>query len=187
MADVYLKENGTILGGRGGGDIMLSTAMCKRFEPIIRGKTRNMMVGSYEEWEDVVGDIYLSLCRAVNTGVFKGRCDIGSFLFVILQRRVMDFVRVKYKRVRIEEALVSRTQEEFCPSPEEIFIEKEQREMLLGFISRLAGWRQRQIMGLYLSGESLSEIARMLNLSIGSVYECYRRAVEHFRNFMKGG
>jgi len=167
--------------------VMLSEEICRQYEPFIRGKTRNMMTGSRADWEDVVGDVYLSLCGAVNKNVFRGDCDVGTLIFVIIQRRVTDFIRLKYKRADVMERLTSLFQEKFFPSPEEIFVQKEHREMLLGFISRLVSLRQRQILELYLLGDSLSEISRILNVSPGFIHDCFYKAVGHFRKFMKGG
>lgn len=166
---------------------MLSEEVCREHDSLIRGMSFNMMRGcSYADWEDVVSDVYLSLCCAVNRDVYKGVCDIRTLIFVLVQRRVTDYIRLKYRRRRIIENLMPVTQEESSLNTEEFFIQKEQREILLGFTDRLPGWRQRDIMELYLSGSSRMEIAESLGVCLRFVDVSRYKAIQYFKNFMKG-
>jgi RNA polymerase sigma factor (sigma-70 family) len=54
-------------------------------------------LGNDGDWEDVVGMIFLDLCKEVLSAKFKGGCSLATMLYVITQRRIADRFRQRYK------------------------------------------------------------------------------------------
>lgn len=162
---------------------------CKKYAPFIKGSVFKK-INNYSDCEDVIANIYLELCKAMNKNKYSGKCSLGTFIFIITQRRIADSLRQKYKINVItasvkEKELTCMGQKEDYPSSEDLYIQKENQKMIRGFVDKLPGWRQRQIMKLYLKGDSLSEIAKGLGLDRSSAYSAYSKAVKQFKKFIK--
>lgn len=99
--------------------------MFKKYNPIITYKIVKKIGRVTPDWEDVKAEVYLSLYKTLNGSSFRGDCGIGTLIYVIVQRRIADFMRVKYKMKKIMESLAFNYQEKMPPSPEDIFIKKE--------------------------------------------------------------
>lgn len=147
----------------------------RKYNPIITYKIIKEIGKVTPDWEDVKAEIYLSLVKTLNSSSFRGDCKVGTLVYIIVQRRITDFMRFKYKTKERLENLKFYYQEEVFPNPEQSFMEKEDREILRLRIQKLRGWRQKQVIKLYLFGMSIVEISRQLESSSSNIGECLDR------------
>jgi len=97
----------------------------EEYDPVIKYKTMQKIGKVTPDWEDVRSETYLSLYKTLSGSSFRGDCSIGTLIYVIVQRRIADFMRTKYKAKKIMESLEFSYQEIASSSPEDILIIKE--------------------------------------------------------------
>ncbi len=97
----------------------------RRYDSVIIYKTIKKIGKVTPDWEDVRAEVYLSLCKTLDGSLFRGECAVGTLVYIIVHRRIVDFMRIKYKTKKIMESLISNYQEKTSSNPEDIFIEKE--------------------------------------------------------------
>ena len=68
-----------------------------KYRPIISFRVKKSL-GSYSpDWEDVVNEIITNVIEKVKKGEFRGESSIGTFIYTITSRRIIDFIRQKSK------------------------------------------------------------------------------------------
>ena len=157
----------------------------RRYDPVITYRAMKKIGKATPDWEDVRQEAYLSLFKALDGSSFRGDCNVGTLIYVITERRIIDFLRLKYILAKRMERLILYFQAGNFSDPEELLIEKENGQILHSLIRKLQGWRQKQVMRLYLQGWMLTEISKKLGLSYGSTAECFGTAKCNLRNLYK--
>ncbi len=138
----------------------------RHYRPVIAFTVRKALGSQYPEWEDVVQDILTQVISKLQKGEFRGECSVGTFIYTITKRRIIDCIRQKSK-------VVIEKKEEIATfsGPEDDFMRKETSEFISRALFRLKP-KFREILYLYYFKElSREEIAARVGLSVRQVSE----------------
>jgi RNA polymerase sigma-70 factor (ECF subfamily) len=136
-----------------------------RFRPIIGFKVRRSIGHDNPDWEDLTNEILAQTIAKVKAGEFRGDSKIGTFIYTITLRRIVDYIREKTKVAR-------RFPVEADPPDAGARLENEERARILAAaLSSLPG-KYREVLDLYYYQElSREETARRLGLTPARVSE----------------
>jgi len=136
-----------------------------RFRPIVGFKVRKAIGGANPDWEDVVNEILMQTIAKIKSGEFRGECAIGTFIYTITVRRIVDYIRQKSRVLReAPEALPS-------PDPQDKVERDERAEILARAVGGLKQ-RFRDVLHLYYyKGLSREATARELGITPAKVSE----------------
>lgn len=138
----------------------------RRYRPVIGFSVKKALGPNYPEWEDVVQDVLTQVITKLQKGEFRGDCSIGTFIYTVTRRRIVDCIRQK-TRVMVEMTDLEAT----TLSPEEDLSRKERAKIITDILLRLKP-KFREILYLYYYKElSREEIAARLGLSVRQVSE----------------
>jgi len=130
-----------------------------RFWPQINYRVRNSLGFANPDWEDIASDVLIDIIEAIKKGKFRGESSIGTFIYVITSRRIIDYIRKKGKLPK------SVAVEDQIPDPYESMESKEKSIFLAESIKKLKP-RNADILYLYYYlGLSQVEIARIFGIS----------------------
>ncbi|MFQ6037297.1 MAG: RNA polymerase sigma factor [Candidatus Aminicenantales bacterium] len=162
-------------------DIPLEEAVLK-YWPQIRFRVRRSLGHHTTEWEDVAGNILLDVITTIRKGKFEGRSSLGTFVYVITTRRIIDFLRAK-SRDRKAFPELPEPQQEADPS---LFVEKKERERQVFDALKKLNSRQADILYLYYYQElTQKEIAEIFGLSPRRINTIIRNAREALRTILQ--
>ena len=143
------------------------------------------MLGDTAEASDVVQDIFLKVFR--NIGVFKGEASLKTWIFKIAFSEILN--RLRWWKRRRRYATMSLDDQEngngtgpahfvasSSPTPEEVLQSKEQEGAIQEALAKLSKDHRSIIVLRDIEGFSYSEIADVLEVSIGTVKSRLARA-----------
>ena len=136
-----------------------------QYRAVISFRVRKALGGSNPDWEDVVNEILTQAVAKIKSGEFRGDSSIGTFLYTITSRRIIDYIRQKTR--------VLRHAPEPAPYPDP-HDEMEHRERARQVEQVVAGLKPkfRDVLYLYYYRElSRDEVARALEISPRRVSE----------------
>ena len=136
-----------------------------RFRPIVGFKVRRALGSHNPDWEDVTNEVLAQTIAKVRSGEFRGDSQIGTFIYTIAVRRIVDYIREKTKITR------KFPTESDAPSAEEKVETDERVRQLAQAVSSLPS-KDREALDLYYYRElSREETARRLGISPARVSE----------------
>jgi len=146
-----------------------------KFWPQVCFRVRRSLGSHTPDWEDVAADVLLDVIRAVRKGKFDGRSTLGTFVYVITTRRIMDYLRAKYRKpVSLPPPSDPADASDPCARVEK----KEQAERLYDAVKKLRP-RQAEILYLYYyMGLTQKQVAEVYGLSTRRTNEIIRNARE---------
>lgn len=113
-----------------------------KFKPIISYKVRKSL-GTYNpDWEDVVNEILTNVIEKIKKGEFRGESAIGTFIYTITHRRIIDYIRKKSKVLR------HIPEPDPFPDPVNNVEQKEKAERIAASIKKLKP-KYREVLYLY--------------------------------------
>lgn len=136
-----------------------------KYRAVISFRVRKAIGGSNPDWEDVVNEILTQAVAKIKSGEFRGDSSIGTFLYTITSRRIIDYIRQKTR--------VLKHAPEPAPYPDP-HDEMERRERAKQVEQVVAGLKPkfRDVLYLYYYRElSRDEVARALGISPRRVSE----------------
>ncbi|NOR52981.1 MAG: hypothetical protein GQ536_02690, partial [Candidatus Aminicenantes bacterium] len=68
-----------------------------KYRPIVSFRVRKSLGSFTPDWEDVVDEIIINVIEKIKKGEFRGESSIGTFIFTITSRRIIDHIRKKSK------------------------------------------------------------------------------------------
>jgi RNA polymerase sigma-70 factor (ECF subfamily) len=142
------------------------------YRTVISFRVRKALGSSTPDWEDVVDEILMQAIEKVKAGAFRGESSVGTFLYTITSRRIIDHIRQKTK--------VLRHAPEPAPFPDP-HVEAEGRERSLQIARAVENLKPkfRDVLYLYYYKElSREEVARELGISPRRVSERVNYAVK---------
>lgn len=71
-----------------------------QYKPLISYRVRRSLGFSNPDWEDVVAEIFINVIEKIKAGKFRGESSIGTFIYTITSRRIIDYIRLKKKRIK---------------------------------------------------------------------------------------
>jgi RNA polymerase sigma factor (sigma-70 family) len=149
--------------------------------PQISFRVRRSLGDSCADWEDVTADIMMDAIRALKNEKFKGKSSVGTFLYVITSRRIVDYIRRKYKRPL------------YCQDgdgPDDTFDQVKKDEELTIIREALKKLKPRQADFLYLQYYmelTQTEIADIYGLSLRRVNELLMQGKYSLRRIIESG
>ncbi len=68
-----------------------------KYRPIISFKVKKAIGAHTPEWEDVVNEVLINVIEKLEKSEFRGESSIGTFIYTITSRRIIDYIRRKSK------------------------------------------------------------------------------------------
>ncbi len=123
-------------------------------------------LGTYNpDWEDVVNEIITNVIEKIKKGQFRGESSLGTFIYIITSRRIIDYIRQKTKVLKHAPEPAS------YPDPQEHIENKERAESIAKAIKKLKP-KYRDVLYLYYYKDlSREEVAKRLGLTPHRVSE----------------
>jgi RNA polymerase sigma-70 factor, ECF subfamily len=137
------------------------------------------MLGNTQEAEDLVQDIFLNLARC---SYDPKRGSFRTFLAVLTRSRTIDQIRSRGAAQRtLERWKPDRSQEVESNLPFEYVSQAEQSQEVRAALAQLSDNQQQVLRMSYYDGLSQSEIAKRLELPLGTVKSIARRGLLKLR------
>jgi RNA polymerase sigma-70 factor (ECF subfamily) len=154
-------------------------AIIAKYRPIVSFRVRKSL-GSYTpDWEDVVNEIMLNAIEKLESGNFRGDSSVGTFIYTITSRRIIDHIRKKSKSLKYA------PEPNAFPQPHEHVENKERSDMIAQHLEKLKP-KYKEILYLYYYKEmSRNEVAKKLGISPRRVSERVNYAQKLLKKMMK--
>ncbi|MCI4444911.1 MAG: sigma-70 family RNA polymerase sigma factor [Candidatus Aminicenantes bacterium] len=150
-----------------------------RYRPIISFRVRKALGVQNTDCDDLVAEILSQVLEKIKTGEFRGESSLGTFVYTITSRRIVDYIREKTKVMKYAPEPLP------YPDPQETLEAKEMSEKVQKALSRLKP-RYREVLYLYYYQElSRDEVAQKLGVSSRKVSELVNYALKLIRKELK--
>ena len=135
------------------------------YKTVVSFRVRRALGSATPDWEDVVNEIMAQVLEKVRKGAFRGESTLGTFIYTITSRRIVDHIRNKSKILR------DAPGPGHVPDPDESLDEKERADLLARLIKELKP-KYRDVLKLYYFKElPREEVARRLGIPPSKVSE----------------
>jgi RNA polymerase sigma-70 factor (ECF subfamily) len=159
-------------------DIDLNDVVAK-YRPVVSFKVRKSLGSQTPDWEDVVNEIMTQVVEKVTKGEFRGESSIGTFIYTITSRRIVDFIRQKTR------VLKGGPEPAPWPDPCEDAEARERARLVAGAVQQLKP-KFKEVLNLYYYQElSRDEVAARLGISPRRVSERLNYAQKLLRKMVK--
>jgi RNA polymerase sigma-70 factor (ECF subfamily) len=163
---------------KGKDDIDLDEIVAK-YRPIVGFRVKKSIGVQTPEWEDVVNEIMVNVFEKLNKGEFRGESSIGTFIYTITSRRIIDFIRSKSR------VLKHAPEPNPYASPQENIENKERAEWLATAIGKLKPKYKEVLFLYYYQDLSREEVAKRLGITPRRVSERVNYAQKLLRKILK--
>jgi RNA polymerase sigma-70 factor, ECF subfamily len=135
------------------------------YRPVISFRVRKALGSSNPDWEDVVNEILTQAVAKIKSGEFRGESSVGTFLYTITSRRIIDYIRQKTR------VLKHAPEPPPYPDPHDELEHRERARQVEAVVNSLKP-KLRDVLYLYYYKElSRDEVARTLDISPRRVSE----------------
>ena len=136
-----------------------------KYRPIVSFRVKRSLGSHTPDWEDVVNEIMINAIEKIKSGEFRGDSSIGTFIYTITSRRIIDFIRKKSKSLKYA------PEPNPYPSPYKQIEDKERAELIANKLENLKP-KYKEILYLYYYKElSREEVAQKLGIPARRVSE----------------
>ncbi|MBS3818791.1 sigma-70 family RNA polymerase sigma factor [bacterium] len=135
------------------------------YRPIINFRVKKAIGQHTPEWEDVVNEIIVNVIEKLQNNEFRGDSSIGTFIYTITSRRIVDYIRKKSK------VLKHIPQPNPFPDPYEQVETREKAELMENAIKELKPKYKKVLYLYYYKGLSRKEVAQKMNITPSQVSE----------------
>lgn len=150
-----------------------------KYRPVISFKVKKSLGAQTPDWEDVVDEVITQVIEKVKKGEFRGESSIGTYIYTITSRRIIDFIRQKTK------VLKEIPEPAPLPDPCEYAESRERARILSEAIQNLKP-KFKEVLNLYYYKElSRDEVAQQLGISPRRVSERINYAQKLLRKMIK--
>lgn len=150
-----------------------------QYRPIVSFRVKRSLGTYTPDWEDIVNEIMVNVIEKIESGKFRGESTVGTFIYTITSRRIIDFIRQKSK------VLKYAPEPDPFPSPYDQVENKEKSLVIAEKIEKLKP-KYKEILYLYYYKElSREEVAKRLNISPRRVSERVNYAQKLLKNMIK--
>ena len=154
-------------------------AIVAKYRPVVSFRVKKSIGVKTPDWEDVVNEIMINVVEKLKKDEFRGDSSIGTFIYTITSRRIIDFIRKKSK------VLKHAPEPNPYLSPQEHVENRERAQWIAGSIEKLKP-KYKEVLYLYYYQElSREEVAKKLNISSRRVSERVNYAQKLLRKVMK--
>ncbi len=145
------------------------------YRNVISFRVRKALGASNPDWEDVVNEILTQAVEKIKSGEFRGDCSVGTFLYTITSRRIIDYIRQKTRVLR------HAPEPPPYPDPHDEVESRERSRRIAEAVSELKP-KFRDVLYLYYYKElSRDEVARRLGITPRRVSERANYAIKLIR------
>ncbi|MBI1805272.1 MAG: sigma-70 family RNA polymerase sigma factor [Ignavibacteriae bacterium] len=142
---------------------------------------------SVEEAEDVVQDVFLQVWKKAAT-YEQGKGTVYTWLVTMTRNRAIDRLRSKdfrahYQQVDVNTVALAAESRVSNPHARSVF--SDVQRVVSGTLSRLSLDQQQVLALAYYEGFSQSEIAKKLNIPLGTVKSRMRKALYSMRSMLQ--
>ena len=136
-----------------------------KYKPIVTFRVKKSLGAHNPDCDDVANEAITDIIEKIRKGEFRGESSVGTFIYTITSRRIVDYIRKKTKFLkRVPEPT-------YYPDLQEQIEDKERAEMIATAIKKL-GPKYREVLQLYYDRElSRKEMAQKLGVSPQKVSE----------------
>ena len=154
-------------------------AIVAKYRPVVSFRVKKSIGAQTPDWEDVVNEIMINVVEKLKKGEFRGDSSVGTFIYTITSRRIIDFIRKKSK------VLKHAPEPNPYLSPHEHVENRERAQWIADSIKRLKP-KYKEVLFLYYYQElSREEVAKKLKISPRRVSERVNYAQKLLRKVMK--
>jgi len=136
-----------------------------KYRPIISFKVKKSIGTHTPEWEDVVNEVLLNVIEKLEKSEFRGESSIGTFIYTITSRRIIDFIRRKSK------VLKHAPEPNPFSSPHQNIEDEERADHMASLLEQLKPKYKEVLYLYYYKDLSREEVAEHLNISPRRVSE----------------
>jgi RNA polymerase sigma-70 factor (ECF subfamily) len=150
-----------------------------RFRPIVGFKVKKSLGGGNPDWEDMADEILMQAIAKIKSGEFRGESSVGTFIYTIASRRIVDYIRQKSKVLKeIPEPHAS-------PDPHDR-VEGDERAQQLALAVHKLKTKYRDVLKLYYYQElPREEVAHRLGITPAKVSERVNYALKLLRKALE--
>ena len=150
-----------------------------KYSSVISFRVKKSLGASNPDWEDVTNEIITNVIEKIKKGEFRGESSIGTFIYTITSRRIIDYIRQKSK------VLKQAPEPSPYPDPHEHVENKERAERIAKAIKKLKP-KYRDVLYLYYYKElSREEVAQRLGITPHRVSERVNYSQKLLKKLMK--
>ena len=136
-----------------------------KYRPVISFRVKKSLGASNPDWEDIVNEIITNVIEKIKKGEFRGESSLGTFIYIITSRRIIDYIRQKTKVLKYAPEPTP------YPDPHEHIENKERAELVARAIRKLKP-KDGEILYLYYYKElSREEVAKKFGITLRRVSE----------------
>ncbi len=136
-----------------------------QYRQVISFRVRKALGWDVPDWEDVVNEILTQVLQKLRSGEFRGESSLGTFIYTITSRRIIDFIRQKSK------VLKHRPEPTPLPDPQTSIEQKERADQLAVHIQSLKPKYRDVLELIYFRELPRDEVARRLGITPAKVSE----------------
>jgi len=130
-----------------------------KYWPQVSFRVRKSLGYANPDWEDVSSTIIMEVIDSVKAGKFRGESSIGTFIYTVTTRKIIDYIRLKMK------ILPHLPETGHFPDPYESLAKKEQAHSVTRSLHKLKPkYADMLYLNFYL-GLSNQEISQVFNIS----------------------
>lgn len=149
-----------------------------KYWPQINFRVRRSLGHFNSDWEDVASEILLNVIEALEKKKFRGESSLGTFIYKITSRRIIDYIRNKNRKTKHLQEL------DKLSDPHQHVEKKEQAEMFSECIKKLKPRHADMLYLYYYMGVSQSEIAQTFGISPSRVSQLLNNATEFLKRII---
>lgn len=150
-----------------------------KYWPQINYRVRNSLGYKNSDWEDLAGDILINIIEALRYNKFRGESSVGTFIYTITSRRIIDYIR---RKGRLKKYMLEKGRGLGLHEPEK---KRERAEEVKDAIKRLKPRYADLLYLYYYSGLTQIEIAANLGLSLRTVNVQIKDARQSLKNIIE--
>lgn len=154
-------------------------AIVAKYRPVVSFRVKKSIGVQTPDWEDIVNEIMINVVEKLKKDEFRGDSSIGTFIYTITSRRIIDFIRKKSK------VLKHAPEPNPYVSPQEHIENSERARWISESIEKLKP-KYKEVLYLYYYKElSREEVAKKLKISPRRVSERVNYAQKLLKKIMK--
>ncbi len=154
-------------------------AVVTQYRPVVSFRVKKALGSVNPDWEDVVNEVLTQAIEKVQSGEFRGESSIGTFIYTIASRRIVDYIRQKTR------VLKHAPEPRPFPDPHQDVESRERAEQISEAIRQLKPKFQKVLYLYYYQELPREEVARELGLSPRRVSERVNYALKLVRKSLK--
>ena len=169
------------------GDRQVMDYICDKYKNLVRSKAKSMYILGGDS-EDLIQEGMIGLFKAVRDYDCGRDASFYTFADLCISRQMYTAVqasqRLKHTPLNTYVSLDSHGRTEEDRNPEELFLDKERVAYLEKRIATELSELERQVLDLYITGMSYTQIAKVLRRSEKATENALTRAKQKIRGFL---